>query len=91
MLKVERTLSPLQYPKSNLRSAALGLDEEQIRSLNINIPKKGKKNKKTEQQIEEDLENFELRPLESEEVPTLINAIRKAIGNTRNSLGIKYQ
>ncbi|KAG8936231.1 histone methyltransferase set2 [Tulasnella sp. 408] len=60
---------------------ALGLDDEQIRSLNINIPKKGKKNKKTPEQIEEEL-NFTLRPVRPEEVPALINAMRKALGST---------
>lgn len=60
---------------------ALGLDDEQIRSLSINIPKKGKKNKKTPEQIEEEL-NFTLRPVRPDEVPALINAMRKALGTT---------
>lgn len=57
------------------------MDDEQIRSLNINIPKKGKKNKKTPEQIEEEL-NFTLRPVRPDEVPALINAMRKALGTT---------
>ncbi|KAG8951043.1 histone methyltransferase set2 [Tulasnella sp. 424] len=43
---------------------------------------KSKKNKKTsEQRIEEEL-NFTLRPVRPDEVPALINAMRKALGST---------
>lgn len=65
--------------------SALGLDDDQIRALNINIPKKGRKSKKTREQIEEEL-NFELRPIRVEEVPSVINAIRKALGSTQQML-----
>lgn len=65
---------------------ALGLDDDQIRTLSINIPKRSKKGKKpTPEQLEEDL-NFELRPLLVREVPSILNAIRKALGNTRPML-----
>ncbi|KAG8989647.1 histone methyltransferase set2 [Tulasnella sp. 427] len=64
---------------------ALGLDDDEIRDLSLNIPKKGKKNKKTIEEIEEEI-STKLRPVRPPEVPSLINAMRKAIGSTQPML-----
>ncbi|KAG9007403.1 histone methyltransferase set2 [Tulasnella sp. JGI-2019a] len=71
---------------------ALGLDDDEIRALSINIPKKVKKGKKgaaappTTTNLEEEELKFSVKPLKVEQVAPLLIAIRKAMGTTRPML-----
>ncbi|KAG8872334.1 histone methyltransferase set2 [Tulasnella sp. 332] len=71
---------------------ALGLDDDEIRALSINIPKKVKKGKKgaaappVPANPEEEELKFAVKPLKVEQVASLLIAIRKAIGTTRPML-----
>ncbi|KAG8858971.1 histone methyltransferase set2 [Tulasnella sp. 330] len=71
---------------------ALGLDDDEIRALSINIPKKVKKGKKgaaappVPANPEEEELKFAVKPLKVGQVASLLIAIRKAIGTTRPML-----